>query len=175
MFGRGGQMPCNAVWPRNTNTSSTCHSDSHERATESIGCVNKSPWNWLFFDKDLRCCAGNYRNYKLNKCTFLGHPVIWKEVKLRWNKKWLIFHHSSENNRPPYPLSLSTSENASTLQRYGWVRNLDLRSNFDLDLLRAHWPESSLPFNPRRHRRFRTLPRHKGGLHSGPDGLKTVF
>ena len=25
MFGRGGQTPSNAVWPRNTDTSSTCH------------------------------------------------------------------------------------------------------------------------------------------------------
>ena len=43
MFGRGGQTPSNAVWPRNTDTSSTCHSGSHELATESIASVNKSP------------------------------------------------------------------------------------------------------------------------------------
>ena len=35
MFGRGGQTPSNAVWPRNTDTSSTCHSESHELAAES--------------------------------------------------------------------------------------------------------------------------------------------
>ena len=43
MFVREGQTPSNAVWPRNTDTSSTCHSESHELATESIGSVNESP------------------------------------------------------------------------------------------------------------------------------------
>ena len=49
------RRPSNAVWPRNTDTSSTCHSESHERATESIGSVNKSPWNWLSFGVGLSC------------------------------------------------------------------------------------------------------------------------
>ena len=43
MFGRGGQTQSNAVFPRNTEISSTCHSESHELATESTGSVNKSP------------------------------------------------------------------------------------------------------------------------------------